>query len=210
MNRKNPFEVALRVFAKAPVPGRVKTRLAGALGKKRAAALYDDLLQRTLATAVAANIGPVTLFCTPDSSHPRFEQLAANHSVDLAEQCGADLGARMFGALATGLTTHPGSMVIGTDCPFLNERYLNDAASVLAEGTVPVVIGPAVDGGYVLLGATRLHASLFGGIDWGHSSVLASTRQRLEALGWGWRELAPLHDIDRPEDLALLDSASQP
>lgn len=167
-------------------------------------------MQRALAVAVGANIGPVTLYCAPDTAHPRFEQLATRHGVTLTAQTGADLGERMHAALTAGLKIRPASLVIGTDCPFLDAPYLTEAASVLCEQAAPVVIGPAVDGGYVLFGATRLDPSLFHAVPWGGAEVLAETRRRLRALCWDWRELTPLNDIDRPEDLALLEHPEYP
>ncbi|HEX9584004.1 MAG TPA: TIGR04282 family arsenosugar biosynthesis glycosyltransferase [Gammaproteobacteria bacterium] len=205
MSANNGFDVHVLVFARAPVPGKVKTRLAVAIGDDRAAALHADLLQRAVATAVAAGLGPVTLCCTPDVNHPCFEQAASAYGIALTNQEGADLGERMYGSLTTALAGAAAAIVIGCDCPFIDTTYLGEAAAFLAGRHTQVVIGPAVDGGYVLLGASRLHPSLFEDVPWGRDRVLAVTRNRLEALGWSWRELAPLHDIDRPEDIALLE-----
>jgi len=208
MPHDDGFDISILVFAKAPVPGRVNTRLAAAIGDERAAELHANLMQRTLAMAVAADLGPITLCCAPDTSHPCFQDAVASCGVTLATQNGADLGERMYRALATALEDCAASIIIGTDCPFLDSGYLSAAAKVLAAGQVPMVIGPAADGGYVLLGASRIHPSLFDDVPWGTHRVLPITRQRLQALDWPWRELAPLNDIDRPEDLALLEARS--
>lgn len=200
-------DVQVLVFARAPVPGRVKTRLAVAIGDQRAAALQAELLTRAVATAVDARVGPVTLCCLPDPAHACFKRAAADHGVALATQTGDDLGERMYRSLSAALAHSAAVMVIGCDCPFIDAGYLRQAAALLAREDVPVVIGPAVDGGYVLLGVSRLDASLFGDMPWGSDQVLATTRERLRTLGWPWRELPPLNDIDRPEDLSLLDPA---
>lgn len=209
MSAANKTGTHVLVFARAPVPGKVKTRLAAAVGNDRAAEIHTDLLQRAVATAVASGVGPVTLCCTPDTNHPVFEQAASLHGVALANQEGTGLGQRMCGALTKALTGAAAAMVIGSDCPFADAAYLREAAAALSDPDVRVVIGPAADGGYVLLGATRLDPSLFEDIPWGSQRVLAVTRGRLEELGWRWRELAPLNDIDRPEDLALLEDRAR-
>jgi len=197
-------ELAILIFAKAPVPGEVKTRLAAAIGADRAAAVHARLARRTLETALAANIGSVVLYCAPDCRHPYFHSLANEMGVNLEPQRGADLGERMHAAMELAMQSAQASLVIGTDCPFIDTAYLRAAAEVLGDSDVPVVIGPANDGGYVLIGASKLSSRLFESLPWGSDRVLRLTRQRLQALGWGWRELPPLSDIDRPQDLASL------
>ncbi|MDX1512905.1 MAG: TIGR04282 family arsenosugar biosynthesis glycosyltransferase [Gammaproteobacteria bacterium] len=194
------------VFARAPVPGQVKSRLAESVGAVRAATLYDAWMEAAVTVAVGARLGPVTLYCAPDPSHPRFREIARRHGVGLAAQEGADLGERMHRALATALAGAGAAILIGTDCPSLDTGYLRQAARLLADRSAPVVIGPARDGGYVLLGASRLDPALFLEVPWGGPRVLETTRARLTTLGWTWRELAPLQDMDRPEDLAFLES----
>jgi hypothetical protein len=204
MDVSSKAELGIRVFAKAPVPGEVKTRLTAAIGAGRAAALHARLARHTLETALAARIGSVVLCCAPDCSHAFFQNLADELGVNLEPQRGADLGERMYAAMESAMQTAQASLVIGTDCPFIDTGYLHAAGAVLGDGDVPVVIGPANDGGYVLIGASKVCRRLFENIPWGTDRVLPLTRQRLRALGWGWRELPPLTDIDRPQDLALL------
>ena len=94
-----------------------------------------------------------------------------------------------------------GSVVlIGGDCPVLNPGHLKQALTWLASGE-DAVLGPAEDGGYVLLGLNRVAPALFNTIEWGGEDVLAVTRARLAGLGWKWRELKTLWDLDRPQDL---------
>jgi hypothetical protein len=99
------------------------------------------------------------------------------------------------------LRRHRGARLIGSDCPELRAADLRRAARLLAGGC-DAVLGPARDGGYVLIGVRRLTPRLFEGIEWGGSGVYAATAQRLEAARYRWRALRPLGDIDRPEDLA--------
>jgi len=200
---------AVIVFAKAPVAGTVKTRLAGALGAVGAARLAARMLESTTACALEAAVGPVEVCCAPDRSHPAFTALAVDGTVALTEQGDGDLGQRMRRALERTLASQPCAIVIGTDAPRLDAPYLRK--SVAALSLQDAVIGPAVDGGYVLIGLRRAApAALFDGIDWSTSRVLAQTRERLDRLGFSWAELAPLHDIDEPADLRHLPAGWVP
>jgi hypothetical protein len=192
------------VFAKAPVPGEAKTRLIPALGAEGAAALHERLVDRALATSAAAAIGPVELCCTPDEPHPALVRLAHAHGARLAGQGPGDLGERMAAAFRRALGAAPAAIVIGCDCPALAPRHLREAAAALAGGC-EAAIAPAEDGGYTLIGLTRTADTLFDGIRWGESTVLAETRGRLAALGLRSHELETLWDVDRPEDLARLE-----
>ena len=187
------------VFAKAPHAGEVKTRLIPALGAEGAAALHGQLLHRTLATVTSAGLGPVELHCAPDENDAFLRDCGRRYGVALAPQSGRDLGARMCHAFDEALARHARVIIVGTDCPVITSQHLRDAQAVLAEGNDAVLI-PAEDGGYALIGLARCDARLFDGIAWGSDSVLAATRSRLGALGWRWRELETLWDIDRPED----------
>ena len=198
-----PEPVALAVLARAPVAGSVKTRLIPALGADGAAALQQRLIERTVASACAAAIGPVTVWTTPAAPHPCFTALAARHPIALAAQPDGDLGARM---LAAGAAAGGPALVIGTDCPALMPEHLREAAQVLRAGSDVVVI-PAEDGGYVLIGSRRPQPGLFADMTWGTDTVMAETRRRLARDGLTWQEPALLWDVDRPEDIARLRAA---
>lgn len=185
------------VFAKAPVPGAVKTRLVPALGAVGAARLHERLVDRALETACAAALGPVELCCAPDRAHPFFAARAARFGVVLTEQGEGDLGDRMHRALAARLP----AVLTGADCPAMTPEYLRQAAGALAAG-YDAALGPAADGGYVLVAAARIDPAAFARIRWGGADVMEEQRARLRALGWRWRELPMLWDLDRPEDLA--------
>jgi hypothetical protein len=195
-------QVAIAVFAKAPVAGSVKTRLVAMLGAEGAARLHERLVERALATAFEARLGPVALWCAPDTSHPFFAQCAARFGVELRRQEGADLGERMHRAFEVALERHPALLLVGSDCPTLEPRDL--AAAARALDTHDAVLIPAEDGGYVLVGLTRPHASLFEGVAWGTAAVMEATRARLAAAGLRWAALPALWDVDRVEDYARL------
>jgi glycosyltransferase A (GT-A) superfamily protein (DUF2064 family) len=180
------LDVAVLVFSRAPLPGRVKTRLVPRLGEWRAARLHARLTAHALRTAEAAGCGAVELH-------------------DTTRQRGADLGERMYRALSRALRRHRGAIVIGSDCPALRPHDLARAARLLAAGC-EVVLAPAEDGGYVLIGARRVSRELFDGIEWGSSSVYEATARKLTELGYRWRALRRLWDVDRPEDLDRLRS----
>ena len=200
---------AVVVFAKAPVAGTVKTRLAGALGAAGAARLAARMLESAAACAGEAALGPVEVCCAPDASHPAFTALTRTPGpVALTEQGGGDLGQRMHRAFERVLAEQAAAILIGTDAPALDANYLRDAAAALQQHDA--VVGPAVDGGYVLIGLRRPAAALFKAVDWSTPRVLAQTREQLSRLGWSWAELAPLHDIDEPADLRHLPAGWAP
>lgn len=200
--QKKP-EAILIVFAKAPVPGAVKTRLATLLGEAGAARLHERLVERALATAVAARCGAVELHCAPHARHPFFAKMARRYGVRLRLQAAGDLGERMHRALARALRAAKAAVLIGSDCPTLGAADLRRAMRALRSGT-EAVLAPAEDGGYVLIGLRRVSRNLFDGLEWGSARVMPETRRRLRSLGWGWRELRTMRDVDRPEDYARL------
>jgi rSAM/selenodomain-associated transferase 2/rSAM/selenodomain-associated transferase 1 len=195
-------EATIAVFAKAPEPGTAKTRLIPLLGAAGAAALQARLIERALATAADAALGPVTLWCTPTAEDPLLVSAATAAGAGRARQCEGDLGARMFAATAAALADFSHVIIIGTDCPALTPAQLRETAAALADHDAVLV--PAEDGGYVLIGMRRADARVFAGIEWGSATVMAATRRNLAALGWRWRELAPSWDVDRPADFARL------
>ncbi len=188
------------LFAKAPEPGRVKTRVIPILGAEAAAQLYQQLLISTVERVASASVAPIICYCAPDEGHPLFERLGSQWDIKLKQQQGADLGERMAQAAAITLESSDSTILIGGDCPQLNAIHLQQALRWLNRGT-DAVIGPAEDGGYVLLGLRRYNRRLFEDIAWGNSDVLKLTRQRLRELSWSWRELETLWDLDRPKDL---------
>lgn len=196
-------QARLLIFAKAPTPGQVKTRLVGKLGPVGAAKLYQGLLRRTLHMASHSSLCPVQLWCGPDTRHGFFQRCRRDYGIGLYRQQGADLGQRMHHALNTVLRRAPYAVLIGADCPSLGPAELQAAFLALAAGH-DAVLGPAADGGYVLIGLRRPAGTLFRRIAWGSSAVLTTTRHRLRRAGLEWVELPPGWDVDRPADLRQL------
>jgi rSAM/selenodomain-associated transferase 1 len=182
------------VFTRAPVGGRVKTRLAARLGAARATRLHERLTLAALHTAGAAGCGPVELHTT--ARHTWFDHLG----VPVKLQKGRDLGERMAHATREALRRAPFVLLMGSDCPELAPRELRRAARWLAGGA-DVVLAPARDGGYALVGLARPAALVFRAIPWGSERVYAETAARLKNRGRRLRALAEVSDIDRPEDL---------
>ena len=202
MNLKFP-EARLIVFAKAPVPHQVKTRLIPHLGVEGATQLHQQLAWQSISTAAAAQLCPVQLWCAPAIEHPFFQSCQDHFAVTLHQQQGDDLGARMAEAFKETLQDCRYAVIIGTDCPALTRHDLDQALTALREG-YDAVIGPAEDGGYVLLGLRLFNASLFENIGWGSAEVLRITRERLAQLHWRCHELTTQWDVDRPEDIERL------
>lgn len=196
--------VGVAILARAPIPGQTKTRLIPALGAEGAARLQRWLLQRTVAMALVADVGPVNLWCTGDPAYQDFAICRAFGSVRLHRQPDGDLGQRMLAAVA-GSTTPAGTLVIGTDCPALSSTHLRHAAQALGKDDAVVI--PAEDGGYVLIGMKTPAPEIFAGVDWSSDRVMVQTRMRLATMGWRWNEPDLLWDVDLPRDLERLYSA---
>ncbi len=190
------------VFAKAPVAGLAKTRLAPALGSAGAAALAGRMLRHALAQAAAADVGPVELCVAPDASHPDLREAAAACGASLADQGTGDLGLRMHRAFTRHLMRRGRALLIGTDAPALDAAMLRVSAQALNDHDVVFV--PARDGGYALVGQRRADPRWFSDMNWSHARVMADTRERLRAARVRWVELPPVADIDEPADLANL------
>jgi rSAM/selenodomain-associated transferase 1 len=195
--------VGVLVFARAPLPGRTKSRLVPTLGEWGAARLQARLTLRALRTAAEARCGPLELHATPRPRHAFFERSARAFPSTLHAQRGDDLGARMLNAFRRGLRRYRAVILIGTDCPALRPADLARAARWLAGGC-DAVFAPAEDGGYALIGLRRAAPAVFAGIEWGEAGVYAATRERLAALGWRSRALRTVWDVDRPADVVRL------
>jgi uncharacterized protein len=163
--------------------------------------LQERLTELAVTTALTANVGPVTLWCAPDSTHTTFLKLVARMRIALKPQPEGDLGARM--CAATAACNGP-ALVIGTDCPALTEVHIRGAANALRDDA-DVILIPAEDGGYVLIGTRKAHPALFADIHWGTKTVLAETRARIIGLRLVLAERPPLWDVDTENDIARLE-----
>jgi uncharacterized protein len=198
-------DAAILVFARAPLPGRAKTRLIPRLGESGAARLQARLTARTLRTARDAGFHVVELHATPSRTHGLFAFYGKRYKVEIKKQAGGDLGERMYRALARALRRHRAVILIGTDCPALAPGDLRRAARLL-RGGCDAVLAPAEDGGYALVGMRKVSAEIFSGIAWGSPQVYAETVKRLALAGYRWRALRTVWDLDRPADLERLAS----
>lgn len=187
---------AIAVFARAPVPGQAKTRLIPLLGAAGSARLQAQLIERSLATACAVPGCSVWLWAT--GAADRLPAAALVAPVSLHAQQGHDLGQRMAHAAQTMLATAQRVLIIGTDCPALTCAHLAQAFDALAR--CDVVLIPAEDGGYVLIGLSSPQPALFADIAWGGPTVLAATLQRCAAAGLRHVLLPSLPDLDTPQD----------
>jgi uncharacterized protein len=181
------------VFAKAPQPGLVKTRLIPALGARRAAALARRMLETTLRNAVGAQVGPVELRVTPAISDPAWLGIPIPDGVEISAQGEGDLGARLARATQSGLELDATVMLIGCDCPELDSTALQQAVQTLRG--VDAVMHPTADGGYALLGLRRFHPRLFSDIPWSTSTVAHRTIQQVDALQWSLHVAADLRRL---------------
>ena len=196
-----PERIGVAILARAPVPGEAKTRLIPALGADGAARLQRWLLQRTVAMALVADVGPVTLWCAGEPGHADFRLCRAFGDLRVLPQPAGDLGLRMLAALRQSATP-AGTLVIGTDCPALSASHLRRAAQALRDHDAVAI--PVEDGGYVLIGMNSPSSAAFEDIDWGSERVMSQTRERFISAGLRWSEPALLWDVDRPEDVARL------
>lgn len=189
--------VLIRIFARAPVPGRCKTRLMRSRGAAGAARVHRQLVRITLRQALASGL-PVELWTAPDPGHAFFAALRRETGIPLRRQRGGDLGARMQHALRAGRAPGAGTLIVGTDCPLLTAEQLHSAAAAL--DTADAVLVPAEDGGYVLIGS-RAPLKLRR-IAWSSGREGRQTAARMQRQGLRLRQLAPLWDVDHPRDLA--------
>jgi rSAM/selenodomain-associated transferase 1 len=187
------------IFAKAPVPGRVKTRLIPALGAEGAAELAREMLDFAVDEALATGL-PVELCGQPDAR----EWQRARPGLTPTAQGRGDLGEKLARAAERVLETEA-LLLIGADCPELDGARLRAAADKLEDHDA--VIHPAHDGGYALLGLRRFDRSVFEGIDWSTPAVAEQTIRKIGALGWSLHVGETLQDIDEPGDLPHLRHA---
>ena len=189
------------VFARAPELGRVKTRLAEEIGDAAALVAYLELGRTCWSNALAARGamgGRALVAYTPDDGGDSVRAWLSGADAYMAQRDG-NLGERMLSALTAVLSD--GALrvvVIGSDCPTLSARLLTDA--FVALHTADVVIGPATDGGYYLIGMSRAHDVLFADVPWSSPLTLGVTLDRAQAAGLRVALLQPLSDVDTADD----------
>ena len=194
-------DVLLMQFSREPKAGQVKTRMLPYLTAEQACDLHSELTLWTCRQLLASGLGAVELAVAGDRQHPLFARCQQMGVSRILRQKGADLGLRMHNAMRCALQRYSSVILVGSDCPDIDTHYLSLALDALE--TASVVLGPATDGGYVLIGARAIKQSIFQDIPWGTGQVFNTTIARLTQAGVSWKALPPLADIDRPDDLPL-------
>ena len=194
----------LLIFSRYPIPGQTKTRLIPALGATGAAAFHRHMATQLLhqARTYREQLQPQTLDIQVWFTGGSPEAMATWFGSDVAyyPQASGDLGDRLWSAMAHNLQIAPGPVVVvGTDCPDLDAQVLAQGFHALE--TADLVLGPALDGGYYLLGLTQPWPQLFQAIPWSSDRVLSKTLEVANRLNLRIKQLLPLKDCDRPEDL---------
>lgn len=203
---KHPHACIL-LFSRVPQVGKVKTRLIPALGAEGACKLHEQLLQQKLQllqqqTLCAAELWLDEGGLDTEGSHPLLDAV----TLPIHIQQGQDLGERLSHATASALQRYQRVLIIGTDCPELDETYLAQALAGLRFG-MQVVLGPALDGGYVLIGLAGKFLQIYSDISWGTEQVLEQTLMKVRDAGLSYVLLRPLQDIDRPADLRYFSNS---
>mgnify|MGYP005810359025 CR=1 FL=1 len=194
-----PPPIAVGVFTRPPVAGKAKTRLLPALGAGGTERLQSHLIEKTLNIVCHNPRARVTLFVRGDVNHPFVAACAHRYSIPTREQVGHNLGARMHAAFVHMLGTYPRALIVGVDNLTLTGNLLLEADAALQKSDV--VVQPATDGGYTLIGLSRPRAPLFKGIPWGTGDVMRLTREKIAQEGLRVTELPTAWDLDTPTDL---------
>lgn len=191
---------ALIIFAREPLPGTVKTRLAATIGDSAATRLYEAMLQDVLdISRELTDVETVVFWACEEESLP---QLAEQYRCRSRRQTDGDLGQRMQAAFGEMFANgHENCCIIGSDTPDLPLAYLKQAFELLAAGQADLVFGPSTDGGYYLLGMQQLFPQLFNGIQWSTPLVLRQSMAAAQAVGATTKLLPTWHDIDTQQDL---------
>lgn len=189
------------IFAKAPEPGAVKTRLRPALSPAAAAGLARAFAEDVVATVAALPV-VVHLACAPWPPSPFFVALARRYGIQLEAQSGGSLGVRMGRVVRRHVRRRQPVVILGADAPSLPIEYVTRAFRALRR--TDVVLGPAFDGGYYLLGVARRVPPIFARMPWGTPEVLPRTLGRLRAARVPYTLLPWWYDVDSPPTLDLL------
>ena len=192
-------QASLAVFCKAPIPGQVKTRLIPDMTEQEAADVHMLLTNRLLSWLDKAQLCPITLWCSPDTSHPFFQACAAKYCMSLEEQKGTDLGDKMQYTIARHLKSSSQALLIGCDSPSVRQCDVSNMIERL-QSNDDVVLAPAEDGGYVMIGCRKDYPILFSDMEWGIDNVSDKTRLRAIESGIRLSSLRIHWDVDNYSD----------
>ena len=194
------MSTALIIFAKAPIPGEVKTRLCPPLDHDEAASLHGSLVLDAIERTKGLQGISLYVAGTPDLAHPFFKVMDGRYGAKLLAQRGPDLGARMRQAMQDAFDQGAKDVLLtGTDLPTLPRAHLVEALTLIKNHDV--VLGPTTDGGYYLIGLRKMVPALFDGIAWSTASVFAETKKKIEAAGLLLGLLPECRDVDTLDDL---------
>lgn len=195
-SKKIKDDSLLIIFYRNPELGKVKTRLAASIGDAKAFSIYLLLSEHTIRITERLSVAKAVYY----SDYIDLNDSWSNDTYQKYLQAGNTLGEKMENAFQTGfIKGYKSICIIGTDCLDLTPALINEAFRRLL--THDVVLGPAVDGGYYLLGMNYLHTSLFKNKKWSTNTVLAETIHDIKLLGLSCWELETLTDIDEEKDL---------
>ncbi len=194
------MSTAFIIFAKAPIPGTVKTRLCPPLTLDEAASLHGTLVLDAIERTKGLQGISLYIAGAPDLTHPFFKVMEGRYGARLLLQRAPDLGARMRQAMQDAFDQGAQDVLLtGTDLPTLPRVHLVEALTLIKAHDV--VLGPTTDGGYYLIGLRKMIPELFDGIAWSTASVLAETKKKIEAAGLSLGLLPERRDLDTLEDL---------
>lgn len=210
MNLENIAKERLIIFSRYPEPGKTKTRLIPALGAEQAATLQRQMTEHTLTQVRELHsMRCFTVEVRFAGGDINLMKRWLGDDLVYQSQGEGDLGTRMARSLCLAFEDNINyALIIGTDCPGLNANLLHLAFELLQ--LCDLVLGPALDGGYYLLGLRSFKPELFNGINWGTAEVLQQTVAIAQQLNLSINYLPSLADVDRPEDLSVWEQISVP
>lgn len=188
----------LIIFLKSPIKGQCKTRLIPLLGEQGATDFYKDLVNHCIDTANTLTNIDIALYIYPNTQHPFIQQLNTGDNSSLHQQQGNDIGERMYNAINTSLKTYSHCVLIGSDCPVITPSYIEQAFKALESHNI--ALGPATDGGYVLIGSKVISPEIFAHTQWSTHTVLDQCLKNIKQLNYSHHLLPKLWDIDTPND----------
>ncbi len=189
----------LIIFLKYPQIGKVKTRLAKDIGDKKALDIYKLLVTNTLNKVHSTNFD-ISIYYTPKDKDKEVRKFVNLKDANYYPQTGRDLGARMLNAFSESFAAcYKRTIIIGTDCPEFNYNTISDTFDLL--NNHDLVLGPATDGGYYLIGLSKINKELFYNIEWSSEKVLKKTLDIANKLNFNYKLLNFRADIDTITDL---------
>jgi len=202
MVMKDRVGVPIYLFAKAPVPGKVKTRMESHVSMEKCAYLAELMLEQSIEKIHQYWPGPLFLTVYPDKQHAVFDRLLRQYDFEMEIQIAGNLGDKLYHFLDQGISRHGYAAVMGCDVPQVSGEILGDLYYKVVCGEN--VIGPAIDGGFYFLGLNKLHKNIFNNIEWEEDRVLPQLEKNMKNLNIECSYGEILRDIDLWQDLVWL------